>query len=305
MTILNLNGPTGRAPRGKKTVRAWMGVGLVIAVLGIGSTFAASININGNSDSEFGQGVTKTVYCGGESATIKVTPASAFVNSYDREGVDAVPSRWIAPTWSTQTFVRVSSSSSQAVARSTFVNELSGATETNVTGYWVTSRFSNSPSWSTSGSSTSQYAVFAPQIKSGSDYGFYKYTGYQEGSFTIAVAGRESEHRDSKFELKGITVSGIPSDCSGRDFILSAYGDDEDSLDLIDEYTEIAIKFTNSTETPVFSFDRNGLTANEEDYARVTQRVGQIVIIFDEEQDRINADDLENIVVETQVDLLS
>jgi len=82
MSLLNLNSPAGRGPRGKSSSRAWMGFGLVIAVLGIGSTFAANININNNDTSEFGQGFTETVYCG-TAVDITVQPISAFVNDTD------------------------------------------------------------------------------------------------------------------------------------------------------------------------------------------------------------------------------
>jgi hypothetical protein len=81
MTILNLNGPAGRSPRGKNSSRAWMGIGLVIAVLGIGSTFASSITINSDNNTEFGQGVQKTVYCGGDNVSLLVSPISAYKNN--------------------------------------------------------------------------------------------------------------------------------------------------------------------------------------------------------------------------------
>jgi hypothetical protein len=64
----------------------WMGAGLVVAVLGIGSTFAANIIINNDETTEFGQGFTETVYCGandGEPYIITVQPISAFVNASD------------------------------------------------------------------------------------------------------------------------------------------------------------------------------------------------------------------------------
>jgi len=79
MSILNLNGPSGRAPRSNSAVKVWMGIGLVIAVLGVGSTLASTITINGNNTAEFGQGVQRTVYCGGEKE-ITVTPVSRFYN---------------------------------------------------------------------------------------------------------------------------------------------------------------------------------------------------------------------------------
>ena len=79
MSILNLNGPAGRTPRGKRSVKVWMGIGLVIAVLGVGSTLASTITINGGTNKEFGQGVQRTVYCGGNKQ-ITVTPISSYLN---------------------------------------------------------------------------------------------------------------------------------------------------------------------------------------------------------------------------------
>jgi hypothetical protein len=79
MSILNLNGPAGRSPRGKRAVKVWMGIGLVIAVLGVGSTLASTITINGGTNKEFGQGVQRTVYCGGNKQ-ITVTPVSTYLN---------------------------------------------------------------------------------------------------------------------------------------------------------------------------------------------------------------------------------
>lgn len=81
MSILNLNTPQGRGPRGKKTTKVWMGVGLIVAVLGLGSTFASTITINPAGNTEFGQGVEKTVYCGGSSGSLTVTPTSSYKNS--------------------------------------------------------------------------------------------------------------------------------------------------------------------------------------------------------------------------------
>lgn len=79
MSILNLNGPSGRAPRSNGAVKVWMGIGLVIAVLGVGSTLASTITINGGTKTEFGQGVQRTVYCGGNKE-ITVTPVSQYLN---------------------------------------------------------------------------------------------------------------------------------------------------------------------------------------------------------------------------------
>jgi hypothetical protein len=82
MSILNLNGPTGYPSRTKRSAKIWMGIGLVIAVLGVGSTLASTITINKGVNTEFGQGVQRTVYCGGNQ-TINLIPISGFINSQD------------------------------------------------------------------------------------------------------------------------------------------------------------------------------------------------------------------------------
>ena len=82
MSILNLNGPTGRTARSKRAVKVWMGIGMVIAVLGVGSTLASTITINGGNNTEFGQGVQRTVYCGGEQR-ISVKPISSYLNTVE------------------------------------------------------------------------------------------------------------------------------------------------------------------------------------------------------------------------------
>ncbi len=59
-----------------------MGIGLVIAVLGVGSTLASTITINQGNNAEFGQGVQRTIYCGGNQ-TITLIPVSGFINNPD------------------------------------------------------------------------------------------------------------------------------------------------------------------------------------------------------------------------------
>ncbi|CAN2213590.1 hypothetical protein MCEMRE212_01048 [Candidatus Nanopelagicaceae bacterium] len=90
MSILNLNSPQGGAPKARKATKIWMGVGLLVAVLGVGSTFAASITLNNNQSTEFGQGVQSTVYCGGTTATLTATPMSTFKNTDSKFYLTAV-----------------------------------------------------------------------------------------------------------------------------------------------------------------------------------------------------------------------
>lgn len=323
MTILNLNGPTGRAPRGKKTVRAWMGVGLVIAVLGIGSTFAANISIANNNESEFGQGVTKTVYCGAGEDQITITPVSAFVpeiESYNA-GRAAVPSSWIAPTWSgTPTFQEVDTSSSRYSFTSTYVNDASGA-PSSVKGYWVSSR-SSSNYYQGSNSSPSGYE-FVPQAvgntstqwssrsssssTSGSQkYGYWKFQSWNPGSMTVAVTriAPSTSVTPSRFEVRGITVSDIDGECEGRDFVISAYNTSNTALNLINSKPEIAVLFGNRTGNATFSFDRTGQSIDTDDGSTaVTEVPGKFSIAFNSGT-RMRAELLKNIVIETQDDLL-
>ena len=84
MSILNLEyngGSGGRAPRNKRNLKVWIGIGLVGAVIGIGSTLASTITINNGNTTEFGQGISTTVFCGGEKQTVQVTPISSFDNA--------------------------------------------------------------------------------------------------------------------------------------------------------------------------------------------------------------------------------
>ena len=85
MSILNLefSGGGGRAPRNKRAVKVWVGVGLVAAVLGVGSTLASTITLNNGNATEFGQGINTTIYCGGTKQTVQVTPISQFDNKTD------------------------------------------------------------------------------------------------------------------------------------------------------------------------------------------------------------------------------
>ena len=84
MSILNLEyngGSRGRAPRNKRNLKVWIGVGLVGAVIGIGSTLASTITINNGNSTEFGQGISTTIFCGGQKQTVQVTPISSFDNA--------------------------------------------------------------------------------------------------------------------------------------------------------------------------------------------------------------------------------
>ena len=78
MDILNLGGINEPSERpSKKKLKVIIGIGLLAGVMGMGSTLAASITLNGGTAVEFGQGVQLVTAC---DSAITVTPTAAFVN---------------------------------------------------------------------------------------------------------------------------------------------------------------------------------------------------------------------------------
>jgi hypothetical protein len=72
---------TSSQPRAKplqKRLRVVFGVAVLLGASALGSTLAANINLNGDSNVEFGQGVLTTTTC---DNSILVTPISTFVNA--------------------------------------------------------------------------------------------------------------------------------------------------------------------------------------------------------------------------------
>jgi len=84
MDILNLGGINEPSERpSKKKLKVIIGIGLLAGVMGMGSTLAASITLNGGSQVEFGQGVQLVTAC---DSSITVTPRSTFVNAATNRG---------------------------------------------------------------------------------------------------------------------------------------------------------------------------------------------------------------------------
>ena len=81
MSRLNFE-PSSPSRRGsKKPFKLILGSVALVGTIALGSTLAASINLNDSGPVEFGQGVARTVVCGGANADITITPFSSFANS--------------------------------------------------------------------------------------------------------------------------------------------------------------------------------------------------------------------------------
>ena len=295
MSLLNLNSPAGRGPRGRKSSRAWMGFGLVIAVLGIGSTFAANIQINNDETSEFGQGVTQTVYCGSDQE-VTIAPISAFVNSVD------------TPTWRPPVFVNkqwreVGSFSLPGIRVFTddYVNDATGVLEEKI-GYYVRNRTSEDYYSKNIRDpfDPGEFVTFVPQEQKDGKYGFYFYD--------VWTPGFEASTTLEKFELGGVRISGIPSECDGRDFIISAYGSGADPLELSDvlDAKEIAVYYRTDRTLPSFALDRSGVSDSSAcpNCVTVSSTSGSIKVLFTSAAGRLLADSVNKVVVETQEDVL-
>ena len=308
MSILNLNTPQGSGPVGKKKTKVWMGVGLLVAVLGLGSTFASNITLNSSAGTEFGQGVTQTVFCGGNSADVAVTPISSYSNT---EIVDAVSGVGEA---SYQFNYRASGSSFQSRSSSDYVTFNGNA------GWWLSSTNSY-PSVITDTSLANLAAhkdlyVFAYKVRVYSE-GSYRDGYYKTGSmstFRITnpdyVAPVPASTKAASFKLGGVSISGIPSDCAGVDFVLSAYSETGTARTMIstlspaESVKEVSIyKRTppvgSDSQTASFSVSRSSAVSSE--LLTVTETSSQIDILFDLETGvALDSTKLYKLVVETQ-----
>jgi hypothetical protein len=80
VSLLNFS-DSGQKPAGRrKPLRAILGIGALVGAIALGSTLAASINLNDSGPVEFGQGIAQTVACSGNDSII-VTPTSSFINA--------------------------------------------------------------------------------------------------------------------------------------------------------------------------------------------------------------------------------
>ena len=77
MSLLDFNDESPNKVGSKKSLMYLLGIGTLVGTIALGSTLAASINLNSGAPVEFGQGVAQTTACDDE---ITITPYSTFVN---------------------------------------------------------------------------------------------------------------------------------------------------------------------------------------------------------------------------------
>ena len=297
MSILNLNTPQGGNSGGKKKAKMWMGAGLLAAVLGVGSTLAANITINSQElTTEFGQGVTQTVFCGENESSVNVSPASSYVN----------------PTFKVRFYTNTTGSDVTTTSTKQTINEKGSSSFPRFTstqpstrsGWWVTSsgtKIDSQPSITTVQANPSNY-IFAPS----SDSSKYK-IGTTTTEYAIDVIDNSSS-----FRLSSVTISNIPDACDNVNFVLSAYSDSSTALTLVTNssrsplITEVAAKWTNSNNAVTPSRSRTSfvttsslVTSTQDDEGRLT-----FTFVPGSGGTALSSKDLVKLIVETQEDTL-
>ena len=260
MSFLNMSAEGEGSPKKFKKYRAFIGIGVIAAAIGLSSTLAANININAGPV-EFGQGVAQTVACSGDESII-VTPATSFTNapaSVTREatfyGGDTITVTstenlsvgMLLDVEGILPYVIIEINdleirlSYQASIENTFpvtFTPSSGTEQKNSNTDEVTntSQYVIGESSLYAGTSGVEIGmlVSGPGIPAntvvvywepteGQYLSLSKDTTYSTGELTFTNSGKSS------FKLSDITVSGIPDTCNGKVFTIKLY--DNESAD--------------------------------------------------------------------------
>jgi hypothetical protein len=281
-----------------------MGVGLLAAVLGFGSTFAANISINSpEGTSEFGQGVTQTIYCGADEPTsVKVTPASSYTNSPATK------------TLSNAKFITVYSSYA-----STLVNPVTiyGYGSSNLPRFSLSSNTVSKVGWWLNGSLTTSTPV-SPQPTFEQVYAspgsYYFAERYSDGNFKKPASAPLPVNTDivmsdelSNFKLGKVVISNIPTACNGVDFVISTYGASGSAKELSSSGSSIyeAAVLWNGGGTSYPSKSRTSFQDTRVSYqCQVTSSQTSNSLTYTFTSPVVSVKDLNKLVIETQEDAI-
>jgi hypothetical protein len=254
VSFLNMSAEGEGSPKKFKKYRAFIGIGVIAAAVGLSSTLAANININAGPV-EFGQGVAQTVACSGNESII-VTPATSFTNapaSVSRE-VTTHGGDTVTVTSTEDISVGMLVSFGEMFAAVTEINnDIITISRGNLPDLWVGDAIftpSSGIEQSTSSADTiyndSEFNVGTSSLEAdtfGVEIGMlvsgpgipantvvvYESSGegqyiefskdiyYSSGELSFTNSGKSS------FKLSDITVSGIPDTCNGKVFTIKLY----------------------------------------------------------------------------------
>jgi hypothetical protein len=279
-----------------------MGFGLAIAVLGIGSTFAANININGGQDTEFGQGRTRTVFCGGDEK-VTIAPISTYVN------------RGAISSGSDEVNFTGRFGETYLAGSGTYIQHnppLEFTTVNGIEGLWLTSvgsggtKASNQTLINAKGNSDTY--VFSPKATRSPNVGVYKVETVRPVT-VVETAAVLPNPPTATFRTAGVLISDIPPQCNDVTFVLSFFGETGNAQTMIskdgEEVKEVAYTWYYYPDTPgagyLVSRDRTIFVGTPLVTASTT--ADSLKFIFNSAgATAIEADDLDKIVIETQPD---
>ena len=256
MDFLNMSAEGEGSSKKFKKYRGFIGIGVIAAAVGLGSTLAANININAGPV-EFGQGVAQTVSCSGDESVI-VTPATSFTNAPSSITQQVIT--YGSDTLTVNNVANISVGMLIAFGEgSAVVTEINVLTFSPALPVSVTENATFTPSSGTEQTvttvmnpgndgeyevGTSSMVVDGPGIEAGmlvsgpgistntvvvlvgQGDGTYlelsKDTDYTSGELTFTNSGQSS------FELSDITISNIPDTCTNKVFTIKIY-DNESS----------------------------------------------------------------------------
>jgi hypothetical protein len=271
-----------------------MGFGLVIAVLGIGSTFAASININGGQDAEFGQGRTRTVFCGGEQE-VTIAPISTYVNT-----VLAAPEN----SFQTRFALSYFTGPNDFTAESDLTPPPS--TVNGLTGWWTqgtnTRVLEADQSLTAAKANAGRYA-FTERVLRGDVPGYYKVNDREFRKVVITPAVEASE---ATFRTAGVLISDIPEACDDVVFVLSFFGETGNAQTMIskdgEEVKEVAYNWYRTVGMQ-YEVSRSRTSYVPTTLVTANTTLDSLEFIFNSVgATAIQADDLDKIIIETQAD---
>jgi hypothetical protein len=272
-----------------------MGFGLIIAVLGIGSTFAASININGGQDTEFGQGSTRTVFCGGDQE-VTIAPFSTYVNT-----VLAAPENSFQTRFALSYFTEPNdfTAESDLTPPPSTVNGL--------TGWWTrgtnTRTLAADQSLAAAKLEPGTYA-FTERVEKDGVPGYYKINTREFRKVVITPAIEASE---ATFRTAGVIISDIPEECDDVVFVLSFFGETGAAQTMIsgqgEDVKEVAYNWYKNIVGTAYAVSSSRTSFVPTSLVTADTTADSLKFIFSSVgATAIEADDLDKIIIETQAD---
>jgi hypothetical protein len=269
-----------------------VGFGLVIAVLGIGSTFAANIQINNDADIEFGRGFTQTVFCGGEQE-VTIAPISTYVDPVLAADKDSFITRF-ASSYLPDFFAETPTTPLPS-------------TVNGITGWWAfrggDRRLAIDQSLADVRSNANNRVFVARTVKEGVN-GYYKADKDVLSEFVVTPAV------ETGFRVGGVIISDIPPECDDHVFVLSFFGETGTAQTMISNLTSSAGEEVKEVAYNWYSEDGTAYTVSSSrtSYVPTTlvtanTTLDSLKFIFNlGGATAIEADALDKIVIETQPD---